>query len=160
MANKINYGTKSADAAYPIVDATKQWTYEDANEVKTKHNLNDDRITALENFKYGTIALGDLNSRALNYSFGVTGDISSAELTAKVDGSGSACEITVNLSTAMTNTTYFVRTFIESLGTMNLDNNLDAIVFKPISASQFKIYVQEVGTVVMDVKLHIEVIQK
>jgi hypothetical protein len=47
MANKITYTNKVS--VNPETVAINQWRDNDANEVKTKHNLNDDRITALEN---------------------------------------------------------------------------------------------------------------
>jgi len=46
MANKITYATKVG--LVPKATHSNQWWDDDANEVKTKHNLNDDRITALE----------------------------------------------------------------------------------------------------------------
>jgi hypothetical protein len=46
MANKITYGTKVGLVAKAT--HVNQWWDDDANEIKTKHNANDDRITVLE----------------------------------------------------------------------------------------------------------------
>ena len=46
MANKITYSDKVG--IVPKTIAINQWQDDDANEVKNKHNLNDDRITANE----------------------------------------------------------------------------------------------------------------
>ena len=162
MANKINYGTKSADVAYPIVDATKQWTFEDANEVKTKHNLNDDRITALEAIdtgnRYGSILLGDITAGSVGRSdYVISGDIASVQKTAETTYGD---ELTVTLNVGMADANYFVRSFIESLSTsMASDNNLNPIVFKKLNAMQFKLYIEEEAGVTQNIKLHIEVIK-
>jgi len=47
MSNKISYQDKVG--IIPKTNHVNQWWDDDANEVKSKHNLNDDRITVLEN---------------------------------------------------------------------------------------------------------------
>ena len=46
MSNKITYGTKSG--IRPKIHHDSEWWDADANEIKEKHNANDDRITAAE----------------------------------------------------------------------------------------------------------------
>ena len=60
MANYISY----ADKVGLIAKTThvNQWWDDDANEVKIKHNLNDDRITVVENYLNGNIDPADFVS--------------------------------------------------------------------------------------------------
>lgn len=53
MANKITYSDKVGLIAKKI--ATYQWQDSDANEIKLKHNLNDDRINNLEENQYSGV---------------------------------------------------------------------------------------------------------
>lgn len=79
MANKITYSDKIG-----LVDKTtrvNQWWDDDANEIKTKHNLNDDRITAVEAGQisgvksYATLALLQASGdETLNVVYKVTND--------------------------------------------------------------------------------------
>lgn len=88
-----------------------------------------------------------------------SGNITTAQITA-VDGGGSWTQVRVTMANAMTGTTYFVRLFAESLGTFTTDVNIQALVFKPFSTTQFDFIVQQ-GTSggVQNLKIHCEVVQ-
>lgn len=88
-------------------------------------------------------------------SLAVSGDITAATV---VSGSG-ASVITVTMANAMTGVNYFVRTFVESQGSMNIDKNIIREVFKPISTTQFSIQFAETSGGVQSLKVHIEVVQ-
>lgn len=67
--------------------------------------------------------------------------------------------ITVNVTNAMSNTNYLVQTFVESQGSIGLDNDIDQVVFKPISVSQFQISLKENAASVQSLKIHFKVEQ-
>jgi len=91
---------------------------------------------------------------------GTTGGITAANAT--IGGGGAPVDsfITITMATAMANTNYFVRMYIQGQSSdMNLDNDICSPVFKPISTSQFQISMREVATQVQSLKIHIEVVQ-
>lgn len=109
--------------------------------------------------RYGTITVGDVNtgSHPIGFNYPVSGEIQQAQVSGKQqDGE----EITVTLNPGMTSLNYFVRIHIESLGIIELDNDLETIVFKKLTTTQFRLYVGEEGSVQQDIKLHLEIIQK
>jgi len=67
--------------------------------------------------------------------------------------------ILVTMQNAMSNTNYFVRMHPESQATLNLDNDVTGLVFKPISTTQFQIAIKETVGGVNSIKLHLEVVQ-
>lgn len=77
MANKITYGDKVG--IVPKVIHTAQFWDDDANEIKNKHNLNDDRISAVEigqtvaALSYATLALLPVTG-VINTVYKVTND--------------------------------------------------------------------------------------
>lgn len=88
-------------------------------------------------------------------SLTVSGDINSAVATASNPDSF----ILVTMANAMDNTNYKVVTHIESLGTLNNDNDISREVFKPVSTTQFQIGISEISSTIQSLKIHIEVIQ-
>lgn len=67
--------------------------------------------------------------------------------------------ILVTMQNAMTNTNYYVRSFIESQGTLNNDNDANSVVFKPISTTQYQVAIKESAGVGQSLKIHMEVVQ-
>lgn len=66
----------------------------------------------------------------------------------------------VTFANPMSGTNYYVRTFVQSENTnMDYDNDLVQIVFRPISATQFRLGFREVNSVIQRLKIHIEVVQ-
>ncbi|APZ82867.1 hypothetical protein [Flavobacterium phage FL-1] len=68
--------------------------------------------------------------------------------------------VLVTLQNAMTNTNYFVRSFIEGQSTnLDDDNDLGIPVFKVVSTTQFQLGFREIDTNEQNLKVHIEVVQ-
>lgn len=68
--------------------------------------------------------------------------------------------IVVNLANAMVNTSYIVHFYIESLsGSIDNDNDIGAVVFKPISMTQFQLAVRETSPNTQSIKIHFKVEQ-
>ena len=68
--------------------------------------------------------------------------------------------ILVTLQNAMSDTNYYVRAFVQGESSnINNDNDVCIPVFKPMSTTQFQMAVREVGTVVQNLKVHLEVVQ-
>jgi hypothetical protein len=67
--------------------------------------------------------------------------------------------ILVTMQNAMDNTDYYVRSFIESQGALNQDNDANSVVFKPISTTQFQIAIKESAGGAQSLKIHLEVVQ-
>lgn len=89
-------------------------------------------------------------------SLPVGGNITSATIT--TSGSGDSF-LTVTMQNAMVGTDYYVRSFIESQGQINFDNDIIREVFKPISSTQFQMAFREVSASVQSLKVHLEVVQ-
>lgn len=82
------------------------------------------------------------------------GDVTFATATASSNNSF----ITVSWQNPMPNVNYYVRIFVESSGNIQLDNDINAPVFKVLSVSQAQIAIAEVGTVVQNLKIHLEAV--
>ena len=67
--------------------------------------------------------------------------------------------ILVTMQNAMTNTNYYVRSFIESQGALNQDDDVLSVVFKPISTTQYQIAIKESAGGIQSLKIHMEVVQ-
>lgn len=67
--------------------------------------------------------------------------------------------ILVTMQNAMTNTNYYVRSFIESQGALNQDDDVLSVVFKPISTTQYQIALKESAGGIQSLKIHMEVVQ-
>lgn len=89
-------------------------------------------------------------------SLAVSGDMVSA--TASVPSAGDTF-VTVNFANAMANTNYVVKMFIQSEGSLNVDNDICYPVFKPINTTQFQLAIRETSSGAQSLKIHIEVVQ-
>lgn len=67
--------------------------------------------------------------------------------------------ILVTMQNSMSNTNYFVRSFIESQGSLNNDDDANSVVFKPISTTQYQIALKESAGGIQSLKIHMEVVQ-
>jgi hypothetical protein len=91
----------------------------------------------------------------------VGGDITSAVYYSSEASGGSGFDSTtylVTISNAMANTNYFVRTSLESSGTITLDNDCLVPVIKKISTTQFYLSLQAKDTGIQNIKIHLEVV--
>ena len=146
MANNyITYGDKTADPANPITDASKQWLDEDANEVKTKHNLNDDRITALENkfpifILQGQVTIGYAASNPVGHDYSFDGGFTSAQQIQVASAQGVIRIGFPDLSTSSYQTLIEVNSLVDPL----VDNDITYCVLNKTSTS-FDFSVQGTG---------------
>lgn len=87
-----------------------------------------------------------------------SGDVTLATVTSTESDSST---VRVTIANAMANTNYFVSMFVESTGTITLDNDLGCPVFKPFSTTQFDMSIgQPPGTTsVQNLKIHFQVVQ-
>jgi hypothetical protein len=86
----------------------------------------------------------------------VSGQITNAVLTS----SGPDSFITCTMSVAMSNTNYYVRSFVQGeSASLDTDNDITQILFKTISTTQFQISVREISSNSQSLKIHLEVIQ-
>jgi len=114
-----------------------------------------DRI--IELFKFAPKNRGYFTGLDIGVSSGSLarfGDVTSAVATA-ISGNSF---ITVNLANSMGNTNYKVNASVQSLGTLNVDNDVSTGVFAPISATQFQIGFREIDAQSQNLRIHIEVI--
>mgnify|MGYP003683475919 CR=1 FL=1 len=107
--------------------------------------------------QYGTVLVGDVDAGSVGLNYPVTGDIQAAQLTERTSKGN---VITITLTNAMSSSDYMVRQLVQSLGTIQFDNDLKAYIFKIISASQFQVYYEEDASVIQNIKVHYEIIQK
>jgi len=105
----------------------------------------------------GTISSIDPGAGTINSAYTVSGDIFSAILE---DISGASARILVTLTNPMSNTTYVVKSFHESLGDINVDDNLAVSTFKPISTTQFRISISDPLGGAQSLRLHLDVEQR
>jgi len=89
-------------------------------------------------------------------SLPVSGQITAATLAS----TGPDSIITCTMAVAMANTSYIVKTWVQGeSASLDLDNDISQIIFKPISTTQFQISVREFAASAQSLKIHIEVVQ-
>jgi hypothetical protein len=99
----------------------------------------------------GLGAIGSLAARA--------GDIVSAEINSIETGPPGSTTYLVTIANAMSGTSYFVRTSLQSVGTMNYDNNTLSPVFSPQTRTTFLWSLEASIVSSKNLTVHIEVIQ-
>jgi len=92
----------------------------------------------------------------INYPVG--GDITEAQ-SFVLSGQTNEQFILVTMANAMSNTNYYVRSFNESQGDIRADNDINGVVFKIISTTQFQISMKESASGTQNLKIHLEVVQ-
>lgn len=106
----------------------------------------------------GFISGIDINAGAVGTTYTTGGNIVSATKTSSGDQDGSI--IRVVLQNTMTNTSFYVRSFIESLSANQFtDSNLQSPTFKPINATTVDICIKEIFGITQNIKLHLEVVK-
>ena len=89
-------------------------------------------------------------------SYSVSGNCTNA-VSVNSGQSGNA-QIEVTMSNAMPNLNYYVRLHIQSMGTMNIDNDIYTAVFSPISTTKFEICIAEAGSGAQALRFHFEAV--
>lgn len=107
--------------------------------------------------RYGTFLLGDVDTGSVGLNYPVTGDIQQAQLTQRTSEGN---VVTITLNPAMADSDYTVKQYIESLGSIEFDNDIQPAVFKKVSASQFQVYFEETSGGAQNIRIHIDVIQR
>lgn len=114
-------------------------------------NIGNDRVRNI-GFASGL----DPGSGANGETFTVGGDIDQCLFHSKNDG---ATTWTFTMANEMDNTNYYVRSFYQSQGNIDHDDDLYPAVFVPISTTQFRLRIDEDNNKVQNIKLHLEVVQ-
>ena len=105
----------------------------------------------------GTASGIDIGAGAIGVTFPVSGNINSATLMSK-PGSGSIIRLVV--ANTMTDSNYYVRTFVQGeSGALENDGSISQLVFKPISATSFDIFIREFTGNAQNLKIHFEVVK-
>lgn len=106
----------------------------------------------------GTASGIDINSGAVGTTYAVSGNIVSATKTSSGDQDGSIIRVVVQ--NTMTDNSYFVRTFPESLSANQFtDSNISTPTFKVINATTFDVCIKQVIGINENLKLHFEVVK-
>ena len=100
----------------------------------------------------GFITIGDVDVYPVGHTYVVGGDVSSATITSRT-ARGDVINVVLNNSLPSLN--YFVRTHVESLGNIELDNDIHPIVYKVNTTNSFYVYVEDYGGI-QNIRLHIE----
>lgn len=104
----------------------------------------------------GFISGIDVDSGNVNDPYSVGGDINSAVIQERTQNGN---VIRAILKNAMSNTNYKLQISVESNGNIEQDNDIKPVVWRIISATEVRIYVEENESVVQNLKIHIEAIQ-
>lgn len=114
-------------------------------------NLGNDRVRNIGWFS-GIQVDGD----PISTSYPRGGNVVSA---VKTGNDGDTDLITITLANAMDNTDYFVRVFSQSQGNQKNDSEMEWPNFKPVSNTVFILALRESGSVIQNLKIHMEVVQ-
>lgn len=107
----------------------------------------------------GYFTLGDIHNVSIGSIFLVGGDCVSAIKVASPNVLEiNDCYVDVTIPNAMSSANYYVRMFVESLGSINLDNDIANPVFKVISATKFKVGIFETSSSYQNIRIHFETI--
>jgi len=89
-------------------------------------------------------------------SLPVSGQITAATLAS----TGPDSTITCTMAVTMANTNYIVKTWVQGeSASLDTDNDITQVIFKPISTTQFQLSLRELATSAQSLKIHIEVVQ-
>ena len=100
----------------------------------------------------------DINQFTPGTTFAVGGDIVSATLIS-TSFAGFGSEIDVVFDHTMDNHNYKLHFSLQSQGSMDHDNNLLPVVWKPVSTTKAKLFFEEINHTTQNLKVHIDVIQ-
>lgn len=150
LVNKVTFTKRvnGADSPTYLATASKNGIY------PKEHFATVAGLAASPIKNIGTFTVGDVGGTS--GSLVCTGDLISANA---VVGSNQVT-VTVTMAHTMANTTYLVKSWLESLGTMSNDNDVFSPVFKTISTSQFSLSLHEGISSTQSIKVHVEVVQR
>jgi len=118
-----------------------------------------DRIVDLFKFapkNRGYISGVDINGFTVGHSYAVGGDFTAAIITQDI---ALAEVVRITMLNSMGNTNYKVNPpSIQSLGTLDTDNNILPVVYKIISSTQFDVILEEINTGTQNLRMHFDVI--
>lgn len=88
-----------------------------------------------------------------------SGDVTTAQVSSVESGSPGSTTFLVTVANAMSGTNYFVRSSIQSAGTMNFDNDIGGCVYSPQSSTTFLWSLQALISSSKSLIINIEVVQ-
>lgn len=91
-------------------------------------------------------------------SLPVSGDFSSAVSTNSAPSDDESF-VLVTMNNAMSNLNYRVESYIQSEGTIGLDNEIGGIIFRPVSITTFQISIRGINIAAQSLKIHMDVRQ-
>jgi hypothetical protein len=100
----------------------------------------------------GFITIGDVNNRPVGYPYAVGGDVNSATV---ITRTARGEVINVVIANALPSLVYLVRMQVESLGSIEIDNDIHPLVFKIKTTNSFEIYVEDYGGT-QNIRVYIE----
>ena len=100
----------------------------------------------------GFITVGDVDTNPVGHTYVVGGDVTSATI---VTRTSRGAVINVIVANALPSLVYFVRLLVESLGNIDLDNDISPLVFKIKTTNSFQIYIEDFGNT-QNVRIWIE----
>lgn len=140
-------GTASADF---LVTQIANGLMSAADKLKLDTLQNDEK-------NYGTFGPFDVNTGSVGDFYGISGDIDSAQII-KRTSVGQVVEVT--LANSMDSSDYEPRINIQSLATIEVDNDIRPMVFKIINASVFHLVFEETSGGLQSLQIHVSVIQR
>ena len=90
----------------------------------------------------GFITVGDVDNNPVGHTYVVGGDVNSATI---VTRTARGDVINVVVANALPSLVYFVRMAVESLGNIDIDNDIHPLVFKIQTTNSFYIYIEDYG---------------
>ena len=90
----------------------------------------------------GFITVGNVDANPVGHTYVVGGNVTSATVTTRTSRGE---VITVVVANTLPSLNYFVRMQIESLGSIDTDNDLKPLVFKIKTTNSFEFHVQDFG---------------
>lgn len=135
-----------------LADATRNGIY------KKEHFAIVENLGAPKTRNTGVFGPFDINDSNFNNGTIIPSSGQVASVT-RTDGISNGDVFQVVVNNAMDNNSYFVRAYIESLGTFNFDNKVWPLVFKVVNTTTFQLYLQESSSQLQSIKVHFEVVQ-
>lgn len=101
---------------------------------------------------YGTFSPFNIDTPSVGQNAPVTGNINQAQVTAvTTDGD----IYTITFANAFDNTTYQIQLDVESLGTLESDNDIKPPIWKKINTTQIQIYLEQTNNSNQSLKIHV-----
>lgn len=156
LVTKEYLASVAPDGSETIVTAGTDITVTGAGTTGSPYVINSTALVSLGNFIPVNVGyFTGLDTGVSSGALVVSGDITAATATSTSGDS----TITCTMANAMPDMNYFVRTHLQSLGTLGLDNDTNCPVFKILSTTQFQIAIRESSATTQNYRVHVEVLK-